>query len=101
MATAPELDRPADTTDAFRAEARAWIAANFPASLRGRDAGMSAVEGPTDESADERAWRTAMGDKGWGVPTWPSEYAGGGLSRAEARVLGEELARTIQLAAWA
>ncbi len=92
MASVAELDRPADTTDAFRAGARAWIEANFPASLRGKDAGMSAVEGPTDESPDERAWRVAMGGKGWGVPTWPSEYGGGGLTRAEARVLGEELA---------
>jgi alkylation response protein AidB-like acyl-CoA dehydrogenase len=82
-----------DTTDAFRAEARAWIAENFPASLRGRDNGMSAVEGPTEQDADERAWTDAMGAKGWGVPTWPSQYGGGGLDRAQARVLGEELAR--------
>jgi len=34
-----------------------------------------------------------MGDKGWGVPTWPKEYGGGGLSKAEARVLQEELGR--------
>ncbi|MGL1447008.1 acyl-CoA dehydrogenase family protein, partial [Vibrio parahaemolyticus] len=38
-----------------------------------------------------------MGDKGWGVPTWPKDYGGGGLSRAEARVLGEEMAR---IGAW-
>jgi alkylation response protein AidB-like acyl-CoA dehydrogenase len=34
-----------------------------------------------------------MGAKGWGTPTWPAEYGGGGLSRAEARVLAEEMAR--------
>ncbi len=34
-----------------------------------------------------------MGEKGWGVPTWPKAYGGGGLSRAEARVLQEEMAR--------
>jgi alkylation response protein AidB-like acyl-CoA dehydrogenase len=34
-----------------------------------------------------------MGAKGWGTPTWPKEYGGGGLSRAEARVLQEEMAK--------
>ena len=34
-----------------------------------------------------------MGEKGWGVPTWPKQYGGGGLSPAEARVLREEMAR--------
>jgi alkylation response protein AidB-like acyl-CoA dehydrogenase len=35
--------------------------------------------------------------KGWGVPTWPAAYGGGGLSPAEARVLREEMAK---LGAW-
>jgi alkylation response protein AidB-like acyl-CoA dehydrogenase len=34
-----------------------------------------------------------MGEKGWGTPTWPSQYGGGGLSGAEARVLQQELNR--------
>jgi alkylation response protein AidB-like acyl-CoA dehydrogenase len=34
-----------------------------------------------------------MGERGWGTPTWPKAYGGGGLSRAEAKVLGEEMAR--------
>ena len=34
-----------------------------------------------------------MGAKGWGTPTWPKEYGGGGLSSAEARVLQQEMAR--------
>ena len=71
---------------AFRAEAREWIAANFPAALKGK---------PTPEgrelSPEQDAWRKAMGDKGWGVPTWPTQYGGGGLGRAEARVIQEEL----------
>ncbi|MFX7854116.1 acyl-CoA dehydrogenase, partial [Acinetobacter baumannii] len=67
MATAAELDTPAQALEAFRADVRDWLAANFPASLKGKDNLMSAVEGPTEESADERAWRQAMGDKGWGV----------------------------------
>ena len=93
MATLAEPRADGDALDAFRQEARDWIAANFPPSLKGVDNTMSAIEGPSDPSPDEDAWRKAMGDKGWGVPTWPREYGGGGLSRAEARVLGEELAR--------
>ena len=33
-----------------------------------------------------------MGEKGWGCPTWPAQYGGGGLGRAEARIIAEELA---------
>ncbi len=93
MATAAEQTRPADAADDFRQEVRGWIEANFPASLRGSDNAMSAVEGPTEETPDQRRWREAMGDKGWGVPTWPKEYGGGGLDRAQARIVQEELAR--------
>ena len=96
MATLAEPQ--ADTAlDAFREEARAWLAANFPAALKGKDNAMSAVEGPTELSGDEAAWKAAMGANGWGVPTWPKEYGGGGLSRAEARVVQEEMGR---IGAW-
>lgn len=97
MATAAELDQTADPQDAFRQEVRAWLEANFPPSLRGRDNAMSAVDGPSEETPEQKAWREAMGAKGWGVPTWPAEYGGGGLSRAQARVLQEEMAR---IGAW-
>ena len=67
MATAADLDTPANALEAFRAEARAWLEANFPPSLKGKDNAMSAVEGPSEPSAEEEAWRKAMGEKGWGV----------------------------------
>jgi acyl-CoA dehydrogenase len=34
-----------------------------------------------------------MADRGWIVPEWPVEYGGGGLDRAQAKVLAEELKR--------
>ena len=79
--------------DGFRMEARAWLDANFPPSLR-RDA-SAVTESETTGAAltgDAALWKQRMGDKGWGVPTWPAQYGGGGLSRAEARVLAEEMA---------
>ena len=97
MAIVAGAESEADPLEAFRAEARAWLAANFPPSLKGKDNAMSAVEGPVELSPEEAAWKQAMGEKGWGVPTWPADYGGGGLSRAEARVLVEEMNR---IGAW-
>jgi alkylation response protein AidB-like acyl-CoA dehydrogenase len=81
--------------EAFRAEVRTWLDANFPEAFKrepSRQAAMAAGLAD-DESADAKAWRKAMGAKGWGTPTWPAEHGGGGLSRAEARVLQEEMAK--------
>ena len=79
--------------DDFRDEVRAFLAEHFPPSLKGQDTAMSAVEGPTQETPEQAAWRKAMGERGWGVPTWPRAYGGGGLSREQAKVLAEEMAR--------
>ncbi|HEY3800691.1 MAG TPA: acyl-CoA dehydrogenase family protein [Caulobacteraceae bacterium] len=80
--------------EAFRAEARSWLEANYPQSLRDDPAPLSAFLGGTGKSdGDVDLWRKRMGEKGWGVPTWPRQYGGGGLSAAEARVLSEEMAR--------
>lgn len=92
MATAAELDRPTDSPDAFRAEVRAWLAEHFTDGLRGNDNTQNALERPTQENAEQKAWREAVGAKGWGVPTWPTQYGGGGLTREQARVLQEEMA---------
>jgi alkylation response protein AidB-like acyl-CoA dehydrogenase len=96
MATA-EIDTPVDAIEAFRGHVREWLGAHFPPALKGKDNAMSAVEGPQESTPEESAWQQAMGEKGWGVPTWPKEYGGGGLSRGEARVLQEEMAR---IGAW-
>ena len=93
MATLAEPQADTNPLDAFRSEVREWLAANFPSSLKGKGNALASVEGPTRETPEMTAWRLAMGEKGWGVPTWPKEYGGGGLSRAEARVLSDEMAR--------
>ncbi|MEG3088735.1 acyl-CoA dehydrogenase family protein [Sphingomonas sp. PB4P5] len=93
MASAAELDAPVNPLDSFRQEVRDWLAENFPASLKGKDNAMSAVDGPSEASPEEEAWKKAVGEKGWGVPAWPKQYGGGGLDRAQVRVLQEEMGR--------
>jgi alkylation response protein AidB-like acyl-CoA dehydrogenase len=80
--------------EAFRAEAREWLEANFPKSL-GKDvaAQAAALMSPEKPTGDLALWKERMGQKGWGVPTWPKAYGGGGLSAAEARVLAQEMAK--------
>jgi len=78
--------------DAFRAEARDWLEANFPQSLRGDRAALeAAVLTPGQPTGDLAVWKQRMGEKGWGVPTWPAQYGGGGLTTAQARVLAAEM----------
>ena len=77
---------------AFRAEARSWLNENFPASLKNRAAIMLNLNVETDEP-DFLTWKRAMGAKGWGVPTWPKAYGGGGLSKEENKVLSQEMAK--------
>ncbi|HEY0107772.1 MAG TPA: acyl-CoA dehydrogenase family protein [Rhizomicrobium sp.] len=78
--------------EAFRTEARSWLAANFPPSLAGQGAVMLREGGP-GAGADFLRWKKAMGERGWGTPSWPKAYGGGGLSKAQARVLQDEMAR--------
>ncbi|MEO8811677.1 MAG: acyl-CoA dehydrogenase family protein [Caulobacteraceae bacterium] len=77
----------------FRADARAWLTANFPPSLAGASDGAAeaAMAGETP-SGDAALWRRRMGEKGWGAPTWPAIWGGGGLTAAKAGVLAREMA---------
>ncbi|HEY9234609.1 MAG TPA: acyl-CoA dehydrogenase family protein, partial [Phenylobacterium sp.] len=77
----------------FRAEARTWLEENFPESLRGQT-GVAAqlMDGPAP-AGDIGLWKQRMGAKGWGTPTWPKEYGGGGLTPQQARVLLQEMTR--------
>ena len=80
--------------DAFRAEARDWLEANFPQSLRGDpEAGQRAMMGGVKPTGDAVVWKQRMAAQGWGTPTWPKKYGAGGLSPAEARVLQQEMDR--------
>ena len=78
--------------DAFRKEVRDWVEANFPASLKGKPNPMMREE-RANPTPDQDAWRKAVGAKGWGTPTWPAEYGGGGLSPAQGRIVQQEFSR--------
>ena len=82
-----------DSADVFREEVRQFIAENFPAELKGKGLSMAGAEGGAKETPAQKSWREAMGQRGWGTPTWPKEYGGGGLNRKQAAILNEELAR--------
>ena len=77
----------------FRTEARAWLEENFPASLRGKPGVAAALMEGEKPQGDVLLWMNRMGEKGWGTPTWPAEYGGGGLSGQQARVLQQEMAK--------
>ena len=84
--------------DAFRTEVREWLAANYPAELKGDSvpSDPEAVWGGRAfaESDDpQRVWMRRVAEKGWTAPTWPSASGGGGLTAAQARVVEQELAR--------
>ncbi|MEX1236995.1 MAG: acyl-CoA dehydrogenase family protein [Pseudomonadales bacterium] len=79
-----------DEMSEFRAGVRAWLDDNFPGSLAGK--GMM-MEAEPEESADFVTWRKRLGEKGWGAPTWPTEYGGAGLTHPQAKVVAEEMNR--------
>ena len=76
--------------DTFRASARSWITANFPATLRSR-AYAAMVDQESSLQGDLETWRQHLANQGWGAPTWPTQYGGAGLSDPEAKVVQEEL----------
>ena len=77
--------------DAFRQEARTWLDANCPASMRNRAVHFEDAYEVYDTD-DARLWLARGAARGWVAPGWPKEYGGGGLSRQELRVLQQEMA---------
>jgi alkylation response protein AidB-like acyl-CoA dehydrogenase len=82
---------------AFREETRAWLEENCSPSMR------RPIKSDKDqcwggrnwvfESDEQRLWLERMAERGWTAPQWPTEYGGGGLSKEEAKVLQQEMAR--------
>ena len=81
---------------AFRQETRDWLEDNCPPSMRfpvtNSDDACWGGRNWTFKSDEQKQWLERMAAKGWTAPTWPTEYGGGGLDKAQAKVLKEELA---------
>ena len=83
--------------EAFRLDTRAWLEENCPPSMRSPYRTESDMcwggRNPEFQSDEQRVWLERMASRGWTVPTWPSEYGGGGLDREHNKVLAQEMAR--------
>ena len=78
----------------IRAEARSWLEANCPQSLRrGLGGYTSGGRKAVYANPDTKLWLDRMAERGWTAPTWPKAYGGGGLTNAENMVLNEEMQR--------
>jgi alkylation response protein AidB-like acyl-CoA dehydrogenase len=81
--------------DTFRTETAQWLDANAPQSIRGLPVGeLTGTWGGTKEKYDNpdfKVWLDVAAEKGFTAPTWPTEYGGGGLSRAEEKILTAEM----------
>jgi len=78
----------------FRAETRAWLEAYCPPAMRTRMPEEEQVAGGKRAEyvrPEQKLWLDRMAAKGWTAPTWPTQYAGGGLSGEEALILEEEM----------
>lgn len=74
---------------AFRADARAWLAAHAPANELTPGAKI-----PDTEEADRgRAWMRKLHSGGWAGLTFPKALGGGGLSGPQAVIFSEEEGR--------
>ena len=80
----------------FRAETRQWLLNNSPAGVRGLVLALGEGNWGGRRAAypnpDMKRWLEVMAERGWTAPEWPTQYGGGGLSRAEAKILREEMA---------
>jgi len=74
----------------FKEEVHNWLEENCPVSCRG----STDVPGggtKVSMSDDQRLWLERAADKGYTVPSWPTEYGGAGLSTAEELILLQEM----------
>jgi len=81
--------------ETFRAETRVWLEANCPPEMRDSAQGEDTIcwggKNWAFTSEAQKTWLDRMAAKGWTVPTWPQEYGGAGLNRAQDKILTEEL----------
>ena len=76
----------------FRLETREWLATHCPDGARGPGQTPWGSSKITLER-DSALWLERMAERGWTVPTWPTQYGGAGLDKELYPILIEELKR--------
>ena len=85
-----------NSLDEFRLQTRDWLEINCPRSMRTRMVPGEQITGGQkrpSSNPDSYLWLDRMIEKGWTVPTWPTEYGGGGLEKDQFLILLQELQR--------
>ena len=84
------MDESAVELREFRQDVSGWLAENCPNGAKGP--GQQSI-GSTKITLerDVALWLERCAEKGFTAPTWPTEYGGGGLSNAQAKILYEEM----------
>src|SRR5438128_7188981 len=83
-------------SESFREETRRWLVANAPASMYTPPQSPDEIGWGGRKARypnDIKRWLDMMAERGWTAPTWPRAYGGGGLSKAEAKMLSEEMGK--------
>ncbi|MGA7199698.1 acyl-CoA dehydrogenase family protein, partial [Roseiarcus sp.] len=73
---------------AFRAEVRAFLRDNLPASIREKG-----IAGRKLAKDDYVRWTRILADKGWAVPFWPKQWGGTGWSPVKQSIFLDETQR--------
>jgi alkylation response protein AidB-like acyl-CoA dehydrogenase len=74
--------------NAFRQEARTFIAENYPKALREKQ-----DRGEDLDKEDFLSWHRILAKKGWSAPSWPKEFGGTDWTPTQKYIWGEEQAR--------
>ncbi|MDZ4053876.1 MAG: acyl-CoA dehydrogenase family protein [Phenylobacterium sp.] len=74
--------------NAFREEARAFLAQSYPKELREKQA-----RGETLGKEDYLSWHRILAKKGWAAPSWPKEWGGTDWTPTQKYIWSEEQAR--------
>jgi alkylation response protein AidB-like acyl-CoA dehydrogenase len=72
--------------EAFRREARAWIASAMPPNIAAKAKQLAHFE-----PHETQQWHKVLYQKGWAAPHWPVEHGGAGLDPTRRFILQEEL----------
>ena len=90
--------------EAFRAETRAWLEANYPPSLKepmaSEDDAPWGGRKTNYSNPDIALWTKRMGEKGWTAPTWPaSPWSDASPRRKALRWLSNAVSRAVSATA--